>query len=494
MSRSGGESRKQALTLSLVFTAILLAPIAAEGLTPDQVLIVANERSEISKQIAEYYQRARRIPALNLARIQTDPREEIDRETFRREIALPIATHLLQHRLPDQILVIVLTKGVPLKIRGTGGPRGTQASVDSELTLLYRELIQGPAPLEGPVRNPYFDPRVAEPFTRADHDIYLVTRLDGYTWEDIRGLVDRAMAPARRGKFVLDQKAPIPASGGPPGDGWLRQSAGLLKDSDVVLDQSARVVTGETDVMGYAGWGSNDPANTARSPGFRWLPGAIASWFVSTSARTFTAPPEGWRVGSGYAGSSQSLVGDLIAEGVTGTVGYVYEPYLEATARPQIFLPAYRAGFTLAESFYMSLPSLSWQAVVIGDPLVAPFGPLSTLRPPPTPGALLFLQRRVVFLEDLIARAPSPDVERVLALAYADQAEEMRRFQRLDEALALARRAVAIKADEPRALYILGIVYAARHESDQATETFRALLSQHPTSPYAREADRWLRR
>ena len=157
--------------------------------------------------------------------IRTDPREEIDRETFRPEVVQPIAAHLLQHRLPDQILVIVLTKGVPLKIRGTGGPRRTQAAVDSELALLYRELIQRPALPEGPVQNPYFDPSATAPFSRADHDIYLVTRLDGYTWEDIRRLVDRATAPSRHGKIVLDMKGSIPASGAPLGDGWLRAAA-----------------------------------------------------------------------------------------------------------------------------------------------------------------------------------------------------------------------------------------------------------------------------
>src|SRR6267378_4631992 len=130
------------MTLLLILTAILVAPVAAWGLTPDQVLIVANELSPISKQVADYYQRARRIPANHLARIRTEPVEEIDRETFRREVAQPIADHLLRHRLPDQILVIVLTKGVPLKVRGTGGGGGTQASVDSELALLYRELVQ----------------------------------------------------------------------------------------------------------------------------------------------------------------------------------------------------------------------------------------------------------------------------------------------------------------------------------------------------------------
>jgi uncharacterized protein (TIGR03790 family) len=159
-----------ALAFSLALGATLLVPGAAGGLTPDQVLIVANERSEISKRIAEYYQRARRLPEHHLVRIRTDPREEIEREPFRREVVQPIADHLIRHRLPDQILVIVLTKGVPLKIRGTGGPRGTQASVDSELTPLYRELIQGSAPSEGPMRNPYFDPNAATSFTRAAPD------------------------------------------------------------------------------------------------------------------------------------------------------------------------------------------------------------------------------------------------------------------------------------------------------------------------------------
>src|SRR3989441_7938118 len=95
-------SRMKSLTLSLILTAILVAPVAAWALTPDQVLIVANELSPISKQIAEYYQRARHIPVNRLVRVRTDPREEIDRETFRREIAQPIADHLLRHRLPDQ--------------------------------------------------------------------------------------------------------------------------------------------------------------------------------------------------------------------------------------------------------------------------------------------------------------------------------------------------------------------------------------------------------
>ena len=64
--------------------------------------------------------------------------------------------------------------------------------------------------------------------TSLDHDIYLVTRLDGYTWEDIRRLIDRATAPARHGKVVLDMRTATPVGASRPGDGWLREAGERL--------------------------------------------------------------------------------------------------------------------------------------------------------------------------------------------------------------------------------------------------------------------------
>jgi uncharacterized protein (TIGR03790 family) len=200
----------------------------------------------------------------------------------------PVATHLLRHRLPDQILAIVLTKGVPLKIRGSSGPTGSQASVESELMLLYRALVQGSVAPEGRVPNPYFDPRSREPFARAVCDTYLVTRLDGYTWDDIQGLIDRATSPVRHGQVVLATRGASRGRTWWPGDAWLGKAAEQLKDSGlpVQLAQSPNIAAGETALLGHAGWGSNDSAIRDRSPGFRWVPGALASWFVNTGART----------------------------------------------------------------------------------------------------------------------------------------------------------------------------------------------------------------
>ena len=63
------------------------------------------------------------------------------------------------------------------------------------------------------------------------------------------------------------------------------------------------------------------------------------------------------------------LAADYIAEGVTGASGHVDEPYLHACPRPQILIPSYLTGRNLAESYYLSIPALSWQNIVIGDPL-----------------------------------------------------------------------------------------------------------------------------
>jgi hypothetical protein len=97
--------------------------------------------------------------------------------------------------LLSSFLYIITTKGVLLKISDSDGRNGDYASVDSELILLYREMIYGNFFKKGTVNNPYFnaDPRFfgTRYFDHSDFDIYLVTRLPGFTIEDIKGLIKK---------------------------------------------------------------------------------------------------------------------------------------------------------------------------------------------------------------------------------------------------------------------------------------------------------------
>jgi uncharacterized protein (TIGR03790 family) len=186
----------------------------------------------VARQLAERYARARHIPQSNLVEIETDVAVEIARPAYEREIEGPVARALARGRLHDRILYIVLMKGMPLRIAGTPAPGGSVSSVDSELALLYRRMSGQTVRADGKVPNPYFlDDRpvdTALPFSHRGHDIYLVTRLDGFSAEDVNALIERGSAPATRGRIVLDQKSTLVDRGG---DRWLAATAARLRQA-----------------------------------------------------------------------------------------------------------------------------------------------------------------------------------------------------------------------------------------------------------------------
>lgn len=352
--------------------ALFWVGLAASGQQPEDVLVVVNSNSETSRSIADYYTRKRGIPSRNVCVIRTTTDEIIQRPVYDREIAAPVTACLQSKGLVEKIQFIVTTMGVPLGIDGRGGLQSDQASVDSELTLLYSLIHGRKYLLDGPAPNPFFGKRDA-PFTHNAYPIYLVTRLAAYTVSDVRAMIDRALVAVNRGRVVLDMRSPADATG----DDWLRTAAILLPPDRVFLDESRTVLTGQKDVIGFASWGSNDPSRKIRHLRFQWLPGAIMTEYVSTNGRSFERPPDHFEFSSWnsadrpkwFKGSPQSLVGDYLAEGATGASAHVFEPYLQFTPRPDHLFPAYLSGRTLAESFYLAIPALSWKNIVLGDPL-----------------------------------------------------------------------------------------------------------------------------
>lgn len=333
--------------------------------TGENVLVVVNRNDPTSLRIGEYYQSKRSIPAQNICRIATVTDEDISWQIYESEIEKPIGECLKKEGLQEKVLYIVTTLGVPLKMTdGEGGPKTENASVDSELTLLYGRMKGATYPRAGPLRNPYFGERDA-PFRHPTFPIYLVTRLSGWNFAEVQAMIDRALAARNRGKFVFDTKGPADSNG----DNWLRTAALLLPADRVVLDNTPKVLFGMKDVIGYASWGSNDGGRQKRWLGFEWLPGAIVSDFVSTNARSLKQPPDNWTFNTPFEGWQQNLSADYLHEGATGASGHVYEPYLATIARPDYLFPAYYKGRNLAESYYLAMPVLSWQNIVLGDPL-----------------------------------------------------------------------------------------------------------------------------
>ncbi len=296
--------------LTVALAVALIGTVAGPAIaqTGANVLVVANVANPDSVRIAEEYARGRGVPAEQVLKLEGLPAtlpETINAQAFLLAIQTPIARWLATNAAFDRILYIVLAKGIPLRVAGTVGRNGSTASVDSELALLYRAMTgaRGSA-APGPQQNPYFlgtrPISEAVPFSHKDRDIYLVTRLDAYTVNDVIGLIERGRSPATDGRFVLDMRASL----NPVGNAWLQTAADRLETSGwkgkVVLDQTSQVLTEETDVLGYYSWGSNDPAIRVRHFQHRFVPGALAGMFVSTRRahdEGATARLEDWTMG-----------------------------------------------------------------------------------------------------------------------------------------------------------------------------------------------------
>lgn len=365
--------------------------LAAADSLADRIVIVVNENDSDSVKIGEHYAERRAIPRENILSIQAPTQETITRQEFVEAIRNPLQQQLLERgwllglhsSLTDaegrtrsviegnRISYLILCRGVPLRIRHDASrvtpemersiPQKefltNRASVDSELALLT-----GLPPIVGFIRNPLFG--MKSPSQAQSNTIVNVARLDGPTAADAMALVDNAIEAERRG---LRGRAYVDLAG-PHANGttWLKATADQirtlgfdlsLRESDGVFPISARF---DAPAL-YFGWYAQDVTGPFLLDGFRFAPGAIAFHIHSFSATTLRDSASGW-------------VAPLVAKGAAVTVGNVYEPYLQLSHRPDLFLEWLREGGTVGDAAVYAIPAFSWQGVLVGDPLYRPFG------------------------------------------------------------------------------------------------------------------------
>ncbi|MBX3459150.1 MAG: TIGR03790 family protein [Planctomycetes bacterium] len=324
------------------------------------VLIVANDKSTGSVEIAEMYAKARGIKAERILTLKTSDAEEIDRDTFNREIWEPVKKAVLAD---ESIRIIVPTRGVPLKVKqhGKGEKDGAFkgrdfGSVDGELALIR----SGDYDIDSAIENPVFNRE--EPLTDKD-DILIVSRLDGPTVEIAKGLIEKALvaeALGCQGESFLDTRGLTKDDGYKERDQimmqiepvWKRLGLPYKHDTEGgVVDLSTR-----EDTLHYYGWyaGTQKPAGTVK---FRT--GGVCIHLHSFSASTVR--------GTG------NWVGPLLSWNATCSYGTVYEPYTVGFPYENIFWDRLSKGWSFGQAGQISNRLLSWQAVFCGDPLYTPY-------------------------------------------------------------------------------------------------------------------------
>jgi uncharacterized protein (TIGR03790 family) len=193
----------------------------------------------------------------------------------------------------------------------------------------------------------------------------MISRLDGPTYEIAQGLVDKAIAAETQGlagTAYFDSRGLLDKDGYGYYDRSLRALAFLtqLRTALPVKEEHTQALFQPGDCPKtalYCGWYSL----TKYIDAFEFVPGAVGYHIASLEAVSLRDPNSG------------QWCPNLLANGITATLGAVGEPYLAAFPEPKRFFAELFDGRCLVEAFYRTKAFNSWQMVLIGDPLYTPF-------------------------------------------------------------------------------------------------------------------------
>lgn len=503
---------KALLWLFLLSRWALAAPIENSEYA-DSTLVVFNDTSADSRELAEYYAKARGIPDAHLVPLTCSTEETISREDYNDTIAGPLRAFMDNNdlwtveRLAEgraatdcKIHIIALMRGVPVRIAATpptptgevdaaGKPvppaidkqQADEASVDSELALLSLDA----APTRSMGRNPYFRQQVPKRLVGIA-PMMLVGRIDGPSWEIAKRLIDDAIAAEKSGLWgnaYLDLSRMDVTKGEAykVGDDWLRNIATGYANLGIptyVDNHPERLPTNfplGDDTIFYFGWYAQTVEGPFINPDFKFKTGAVACHIHSYSATTIRKFGQWW-------------VGPLVAQGAAAALGNVYEPFLTYTTHLDLFNARLLEGYTFAEAAWMATPAVSWMNIMVGDPLYQPFFPSRTYENVPDPDFKAMrlavnrwrddpeLYDKLVFAAD---KLKSAKLYEAIGLRYRHDLK----FDKASESFAKARGMFQGKTDQLRMdLYAIEVL-RSQDKTDEALAALRKILPEYQNIP-----------
>lgn len=389
----------------------LFSVSGALALSPEEVMVLANSNEKSGIKLARFYMEKRHIPLKNLLVVDLTFKETCSRKEYEENAVPPVRAFIKKN---DHIRAIVTMFGIPLRIappdnlpleikqlklyqqqqealenqltgNGIDDVETRQkkhvklsdlkktiknylrridkrAAFDSELALVKKEKYT----LNMWLPNPFYLGFRDKKTEVRQSEVLMVSRLDGPDAGTVKRIINDTLEAEKEG---LEGKAYFDARWAHPGDkpvqGYtlydksIHEAARFLekeKRIPVVLNQATTLFQpGDCpDTALYCGWYSL--ANYVDA--FKWQKGSVGYHIASSECTTLRKK------------KSQVWCKRMLEEGIAATVGPVGEPYVQAFPVPELFFNYLTEGYlTLAESYLVSLPFLSWKMVLIGDPL-----------------------------------------------------------------------------------------------------------------------------
>ncbi|MEO7559945.1 MAG: TIGR03790 family protein [Nitrosospira sp.] len=312
------------------------------GLTPDDLAVIINDDDPLSRQIGDYYQKARHIPAANMIHLRFQPgRHALSRDEFQQLKAE------VDRLTPTHVQAYAVAWADPYRV--------DCMSLTSALAFGFDEgyCSSGCGPT---APSPYFNSSSLNP--ASDHKLRPAMMLAGTSFEQVKALIDRGVAadhsfPEGRAYLVItpDKARSVRAS-------YFEQTAKELAGVFPIEILETNAIAGRHDILFYF----TGLAHVPQLDTLDFLPGALADHLTST--------------GGQLTDSSQMSSLRWLEAGATASYGTVVEPcnHMQKFPFPGIAMFHYALGASAIEAYWKSV---AWpgEGVFVGEPLARPFAP-----------------------------------------------------------------------------------------------------------------------
>jgi uncharacterized protein (TIGR03790 family) len=343
-----------ALLLVLMNTSVAADPIARiqlprTGLTADDLAVIVNDSDPLSRQVGDYYQKARDIPRGNMIHVRFPPgRDALSRDEFQQ-----LKTEIDQ-ATPAHVQAYAVAWTAPYRV--------ACMSLTSALAFGFDERYCSSSC--GPTQpSRYFNSPSRYP--ARDYELRPAMMLAGVDFQQVKALIDRGVAadhsfPAGRAYLVItaDKARSVRAVNfdlaAKELDGVfpieIVESEAIADRRDILFYFTGRVHVPQLDTLAF-------------------LPGALADHLTST--------------GGQLTGFDQMSSLRWLEAGATASYGTVVEPcnHMQKFPFPGIAMFHYALGASAIEAYWKSV---AWpgEGVFVGEPLSQPFAPnLREIRP-----------------------------------------------------------------------------------------------------------------
>jgi uncharacterized protein (TIGR03790 family) len=360
---------KKILYLIVVPLIFLSARSFPKAVSYEDVAVIVNQDNPLSVEIANYFALKRGIPENNMITISCTSDEDIDSTGFE-DIRRQVEQQIEEKGMLDRINYLVTTKGLPLNVMKADNCEGITgvtfcSSFDSEISLLFSPWSDKILKKNAYVVNPYY--LKTNHFTRQEYGIFLVTRLDGYSVEDVKNLIDRSgpdtFVDKTYAKFIIDFSYITDTALLNLFTEFINPAIDLLHSYGwkVVFHPELPLLEEQEDVFGYY---SINYQPTDKDLNFYWLKGSVSEILLSTGNLTFY---------DSLNVLNELAVPDLIAGGATSSSTYVNSAFFSKIIKVNELYGRYldenvHPHFNLAESYFMAMNDLSYQHIIVGDP------------------------------------------------------------------------------------------------------------------------------